>query len=244
MWQAEAPHDVHRPESDESLARPEPSLKQRLVVGLTLMIVLIAIYLLINHGITADSSRAFDVSTAWDYAIPLTPAWVWIYALNVPMPMALILGTREGREYAELAAGFTLICLIAFAIFLVFPVTTAGLRPESLGTGWSNWGLSVYYTVDGRGNCLPSLHVSLCCYSGLWGLCRFRRLPGVAYFILGIAISISTMFVKQHWIADVVVGGVLGFGVAAVQLRGLRLGPYLPGPMRRAIIPDPERPAS
>ena len=244
MGQEGAPQTDHRLADTGSVAGVEPSLKQRFVVGITLMLVLVGIYLLINHGLTAQSLTPYDVSTPWDHRIPLTPAWVWIYALNIPMPMALILSTKSGQDYAELAAGFSLICLVAFAVFMVFPVTAEGLRPETVGSGWSNWGLSVYYAVDGQGNCLPSLHVSLCCYSGLWGLCHFRRLSGVAYFILGLAISVSTMLVKQHWIADVVSGAVLGFGVAALQLRGLRLGVYLPAPMRRAINGAPETPAS
>ena len=240
MGQSNAPKTSYRHEIITSVARFEPTLKQRFVVGITLMLVLLGLYLAINHGLTAGFLTPYDVSTTWDHQIPLMPGWVWIYALNIPMPMALILSTKSGDEYAELAAGFSLICLIAFVIFLVFPVTASGLRPSALGPGWSNWGLSVYYSVDGEGNCLPSLHVALCCYSGLWGLCRFSRLSGVFYFALGLAISVSTMLVKQHWIADVISGAILGFGVASMQLRGVHLKHYLPKVMRQAINGSPE----
>ena len=213
MGQSNAPKTSYRHEITTSVARFEPTLKQRFVVGITLMLVLLGLYLAINHGLTAGFLTPYDVSTTWDHQIPLMPGWVWIYALNIPMPMALILSTKSGDEYAELAAGFSLICLIAFVIFLVFPVTASGLRPSVLGTGWSHWGLSVYYSVDGEGNCLPSF-MSPCVGTGALGLVPFLEFSGVFYFALGLAISVSTMLVKQHWIADVI-SGVLGFGVAS-----------------------------
>lgn len=67
-------------------------------------------------------------------------------------------------------------------------------------------------------NCFPSLHISVAFIAALscW---KQDRVAGGAAFALASLITVSTFFVKQHYVVDAVAGIALATGVWAIVLR-------------------------
>jgi membrane-associated phospholipid phosphatase len=213
------------------------TIQHRLVVAVLVGCCLASAYLLIN-AVSSHLGYAHDVFTSWDKSIPFSPAWVWVYSLNIPMPLLLIAVAKRAEQLEELVAGYVTIFAIAGLCFLVLPVHADLLRPDlsALPPSAAITAVGFYYGFDGVGNCLPSLHVAYSLYAGLWGLVLMPRRARWPYFLLGIAITISTMLVKQHFIADVITAAMVTGTVFYTQRRrGTRLAVFLPGALRRLI---------
>lgn len=143
-----------------------------------------------------------------DHATPLVPGLVFVYGLLysiVGLPLVLPAGRHLFRR---VALAYGLVQLISLTTFLAWPVHM-NLRPEALeATSFASWTLRFIYWIDRPSNCFPSLHVSCAMLAALCTLKVDRRIGGGAV-LLAIVISASTMFVKQHWFADVVSGAAL-----------------------------------
>jgi membrane-associated phospholipid phosphatase len=162
-------------------------------------------------GLSQDPATARPLLTRIDLALPYAPAWMFVYggvytALMLPV---FIVKDRRLFRHVSLAYCFTLV--VSFATFLAFPVTTKGFRPEveTLDTSvfWQ-WGAALNYTLDPPLNSFPSLHVATMTLATLIAL-RVDRLMGALAVVIAIFIALSTMLVKQHYVADVVAGAAL-----------------------------------
>ena len=120
--------------------------------------------------------------------------------------------------------------ITAYACFLVYP-TVAPRPPEVVGDGFAAWGLRFLYDADPPYNCFPSLHVAHSFVSALTCYRLDRRL-GHGMLLCASLVAISTVFTKQHYIADVLAGIVLAFAAYVVILRGYH-GPNVPELERR-----------
>jgi hypothetical protein len=184
---------------------------------------------------------AVNVMTSWDQAIPFIPEWVWAYNLNIPMPLFLILYAQKSEQLAEVVAGYLVLFSFSALCFVLIPVQATALRavlPDN-PSDLSMQAVAFYYWFDGVGNCLPSLHVSYSIYAGCWGLALMPRRLAWPYVAVGIAITLSTMFVKQHYVADVVLGVASALAVFGLQFgRGIAMRQWLPSRLHRFITTD------
>jgi membrane-associated phospholipid phosphatase len=80
------------------------------------------------------------------------------------------------------------------------------------------WGLRFLYDADPPYNCFPSLHVAHSFVSALTCYRLDRRL-GYGALLFASLVAISTLFTKQHYIADVVGGIVLALVAYVLILR-------------------------
>ena len=136
--------------------------------------------------------------------LPFLPIFEYLYVLTYLIG-GLVIATV--RDYATLrrllhATGLTL--LIAYTTYLLFPVYFE--RPPLEVTSLHTWLLSLEY-MDKPYNHFPSLHVALS-----WLAVFASQVSGrsrIGLYVLATAISISTLFVKQHYIADVLYGFAL-----------------------------------
>jgi membrane-associated phospholipid phosphatase len=162
-----------------------------------------------------------------DDAIPFVPQTVIFYVyLFYPMVILTMLYFTFVEYRGGYALGWSLVAINAFAlaIYVVFPVSTYWWRQELLArpiTG-NFWATQVYamFGNDTSFNCFPSLHaaVSTICFYTWYRYARVR--PGrvawaLVIFSLGVAagVILSTLFIKQHYIADEVSGMVLAWAV-------------------------------
>lgn len=161
-----------------------------------------ATYLPINHwSVDRPASVLF---LPGEERLPFVPAAEYLYVWTYVLPLALPRLLPGPREFARLTLAFWLTLAVAYGTYLAFPVyfERPALEVDSLAT----WLLALEY-LDPSYNHFPSLHVAL---SWLVFLACRPRLPWPrlgAVFVLGV--SLSTLFVKQHYLVDVLYGFAL-----------------------------------
>ncbi|MBM4366280.1 MAG: phosphatase PAP2 family protein [Deltaproteobacteria bacterium] len=161
-------------------------------------------------------------STALDAAVPVLPVMIWFYLPGYVCLFMLVLWLlRDPANFRASLVSFAGIALVAVAAF-VWLAMPAPPRPVLVPRGASEWLLAWLYGFDPAANVFPSLHVanSVLCAGIAWRL--DRRLGGVAW-ALALLVALSTVTLRQHWIADVVSGSLLGWAgvVAWARLRAL-----------------------
>lgn len=111
------------------------------------------------------------------------------------------------REYEKLVTSLAIGMIIFVIISFLYP-NGHSLRPSLKGDGIFIEMVRLLYQIDTSTNILPSLHVfnTVVCYKAMeqneW--CRKHKWVLVASGILSILIILSTMFLKQHSVVDVV----------------------------------------
>ena len=123
------------------------------------------------------------------------------------MPTFLLFVTiRDYARFRHLVRAFLLTLATAYATYLLYPVwfTRPQLEVNSLHT----WLLSIEY-LDHSYNHFPSLHVALSWLAVHASQVSIRARFGLGAIATGI--SVSTVFVKQHYIVDVLYGAWLAW---------------------------------
>lgn len=161
-------------------------------------------YLYINSKV--DTAKVYDVSLPIDRVIPLIPEWSWIYELLFIFPIFLILVLDTIDEVKRVGFSIIMCDLVAYPIFLMFPVMS--VRQEVPMNTASEILLNFIYYVDLPTNCFPSLHVAVSMVSA-FAIYHKMKFRGIWAIVLGILISLSTLFTKQHYFLDVVSGLLL-----------------------------------
>jgi len=167
--------------------------------------------------------------TALDHLVPFQPPWLAAYVslwLYVGVAPGLQRGFVDLVVYGLWAAA---LCLSGLALFYAWPTAVPPLTPAMAGAP----GFDLLKGVDAAGNACPSMHVAVAIFSAAWVEHQLRQV-GAPAWLRGInaawflAITYSTLAVKQHVVLDVLAGGLLGLGFAWLSLRW-RVGPRLGG---------------
>lgn len=181
---------------------PIVSVRERTLIA----VVLTAFYCLYHPlAVITNDMPFYTPLTALDEAVPLVPEWIYLYAF-VFLIAFIPAGFIESRNlFRKMALAYFVVQVTAFTVFIFFPVRMT-LRPDSVAVdSFVTWGLQLCYYLDKPVNCCPSLHVAL---AFLGALCTRKadRALGNVCIVLAVGISLSTMFVKQHFVLDVIVG--------------------------------------
>lgn len=156
---------------------------------------------------------------ALDRLFPLAPTWSLVYgalyAFLIVLPFFVI---QQPELIRRTVWAYLSVWSVAYICFLLYP--TVAPRPNTvMGEGFGAWGLKSLYGADPPYNCFPSLHVAhsfvsaLACY-------RMHRTLGLVAISSATLVGISTLFTKQHYVADVIGGILLALVAYAVFLRG------------------------
>lgn len=160
-----------------------------------------------------------------DDRIPLLPAFIFPYlSLYVLLVISLWRFLRaETRIFVIAALAISLDLVLSYLFFLFYQTQVE--RPVILGSDVSSSILSWLYSTDKPFNAFPSLHTSLSTLLVLlWGKAGSRIQPIIALWAA--FIIASTLFTKQHYLADVL-GGV---AIALVSYYGaVRFGNFAGG---------------
>jgi membrane-associated phospholipid phosphatase len=166
----------------------------------------IALYFVVN-ALTAGRS-AFQPLLPGEERLPLVAAAYPFYAVAYPLVILPLFLSRTRRAYLRTQVACALTSLMAFAVYLAVPMPYP--RPTLTLDGF--WGtlLAFEWSLDEPRNTFPSLHVAFgwLMYFGLRDEAPRWR-PWLLF--LAVAISISTVLVKQHFIADVGGGALLAW---------------------------------
>lgn len=171
------------------------------------------IYAVLNHG-----PAVIFVKSPLDDLIPLVPAFAIPYVSLEPFVYAslvlfLLFRTRifQSAALAMIAAWF-----VSYAFY--FFLQSFMDRPPLTGNDPLIQMIREVYASDNAYNCFPSLHTSLSTVLAIhWW--RVNQKIGVPIALWVALIVASTVFVKQHYIADVIGGLLLAFGAASFFLK-------------------------
>ncbi len=189
----------------------------------------IALYQLINRCPLFEPQV---LSMTWlDRSIPFLPQLLPLYIAYIPF----FWWTGARSEDDEMATRFFyathLQLLLCATIWLVFPVTMP--REAFYGAETLSWADAFWRWFDAPNNCLPSLHAA----NGLMFIqFNWKRPARWLHTTIALAIIASTVMVKQHYVVDLLAGGVV-YLVAATFLRSLVISEWkTPGVQKTARV--------
>lgn len=141
----------------------------------------------------------------------IIPYVLWFFVV-IGSVLYFALGSPGKKEYyqymATLGVGMTLFLIISY----VYP-NGQDLRPELTGGNPFIQAVQILYKTDTPTNIFPSMHVFnavACCVALLHNKkCRDNRIFTTGNIILAISIVLSTMFLKQHSVEDVITALIL-----------------------------------
>jgi membrane-associated phospholipid phosphatase len=157
----------------------------------------------LHELIQAQAGVPFLIDNALERSIPFLPWTIWIY-----FSFFVFIGSTvfrvEDAVFWRFILSSSLAAAIAWSIVLLLPISFA--RPDAalIESDFYRQIFTFVHNADPSHITFPSLHVGVTwiCIMLLWNRPgRMRRLT------LGIAISLSTLFTKQHLVSDVI-GGV------------------------------------
>ena len=136
-----------------------------------------------------------------DGRIPFLPGFIVFYMLyGLFLITGLILLWNKPLKRRALLISYAVVQIVSLSIFFFYQ--TAMARPELVVTGFLTYLVAYVYSGDLAVNCFPSLHAaSITC------VLYFNKERGILWWIFGLLIIVSILFVKQHYILDLF-GGV------------------------------------
>lgn len=170
---------------------------------------------IVNYG-----RESYNLAINLDAIIPFIPVFVLFYILYFPLVLLpFILFYKNLNLIKKIVYSNITVIVISHIIFLIFPVSI--IRPEVIGTTLVDLLFKLIYTIDNPVNLFPSLHVSMSLLSFLV-LFKFKRNLTLNLSIFYLLSIISTLFVKQHYLLDVVGGLTLGAIVYFIYFKNLK----------------------
>lgn len=175
----------------------------RLTVSLLLIPAILGtnlIYEPLNHG----PNRIF-LETPLDRALPVVPIFAIPYVSLIPYIGVSLLAFLfvRARVYRSAAIAMIVVWFVSYACYFLLQSYIA--RPAITGTDPFSAMVRGVYASDRPYNDFPSLHTSLSTIIAIhWW--RIDRRIGIAAAIWTALIVLSTVLIKQHYLADIVSG--------------------------------------
>jgi membrane-associated phospholipid phosphatase len=210
------------------------------VIG-NVFLMLILFYLLLNTvaydwtGQLYPAGSGFRLQTPLDTAIPFVPEMVIFYLyLFYPLVILTMLFFAFVEYRRGYALGWSLVAInaVAVLIYVVFPVSTYWYRQQLLANPivGNFWATQVYkiFGSDTSFNCFPSLHaaVSTICFFTWFQYSKAKpsivtKTTAALALVIAAGVILSTLFIKQHYIADEIAGIALAWIIGVVVFKKL-----------------------
>ena len=189
----------------------------RVTPAMVLLVCFVPVYLLIAERTHAVQGSSPEIGL--DRLIPLVPTWALVYgALYLFLILLPVFVIQDHDLIDRTVRAYLAVWMLSFVTFILYP--TVAPRPDEVeGTGFAVWGLRFLYDADPPYNCFPSLHVAHSFVSAL-ACSRVHRTLGRIALLCAALVATSTLFIKQHWVVDVVAGSLLAVAACAVFFRG------------------------
>lgn len=154
-----------------------------------------------------------------DNFIPFISSFIIIYmSFFILIPLTLFLLFRKSSQ------GFTRRILIIFILTLIYSYIiyfffqTYADRPSILSQGLFNYWVSLLYLKDAPFSSFPSIHASLSTIASIvWLREKWKLYPWVIAWAL--LIILSTVLIKQHYLADILGGATLALVISYLCLK-------------------------
>lgn len=188
------------------LLKTKPPVVRNSIMAALLFLIALPGYLVINALYSVENPIHFHLFL--DDQIPFLPwsisIYYWIYIL-IFLPIFMI---RDFELFLAGSKAYSLGILISFVFFLILPARIE--QPQiSEVKNFFDWWLLLNYTIDKPTALFPSMHVSNAFLSSIVIL-PWSKKVGYPANLFSFCICISTLTVKQHFLADVVAGFLVG----------------------------------
>lgn len=165
-----------------------------------------SLYLIANKIQIVDATEVSK--QRFDHYFQFNEHWLWIYLSSyLSIPFLYVFYFYKIKRF--FIKSFLSLTLVSFTIFMIYPTFVARSEFDSNGISWVyQFAFNILHTADSPTNCIPSLHVS----TATLVACLFLYMRNFTYFILGLIytflVSLSTLFIKQHVILDIISGAL------------------------------------
>lgn len=166
--------------------------------------------------ITERRSTRFDFSTPLDAKIPFVPGAAIVYLLLMPLLWGAPFVLRTSQAIRQFARSLQILIIISGIGFLLFPSDDPVI--PATPSGVSGFLYDIADGVNLQHNLLPSLHVGMAVVCAYAYSRQLSRTATALCWGAAAAIAIATLLTRQHYIADVFAGGVVGWLVAYASL--------------------------
>jgi membrane-associated phospholipid phosphatase len=184
--------------------------KQKNVFILFILLLVFYIYFLLN----IPHESVYILRTSLDDHIPRIPIFSIPYLAFFPFLFgAVFYSWFKNKLFRQLALSIIIVCSIAFSVFVFFQ-TYVPREPITSNDLFSRL-LQFIYSHDQPYNGFPSLHAALSTVVAVYFVCSKSKWAW-AFVTMAAIIIISTLFTKQHFIADAISGVTLGLVVTWV----------------------------
>lgn len=168
-----------------------------------------------------------------DYQIPFISAFAIIYVfIFYPFIIytigyfAFIKPEKADRFFVSLF----LVYVVSFIIYIIIPVKMIRPNPSTLPKDFLSQVMANYYLSDPPLNCFPSLHAANSTLAAYY-LSKEKEKYWWIFWVIAGSVIISTLFVRQHVIADEIAGFILAYGASLVgekyiPVKKLEIGHY------------------
>lgn len=185
--------------------------KMRDLLGLLIFPILGLMYEYLNE----NQQDAENISTAFDSLIPFVPAFIIPYMIWYLYMFGFLIyfWWKSSEVYWKTIIAITVGEIVCFIIYFFFQTTVP--RPQITGDSILLQLVSIIYNSDQPFNCFPSIHVLttmiiMLAYTQIKGT---GKIQDCITQLTGILIILSTLFVKQHVIYDVLASVILSAGL-------------------------------
>ena len=191
-----------------------------IIIGILYLILQHGIYLLGHYLALWIGFEPFLPKIPFDDLIPIVSIfiipYIWAYLFWAMGPMTVSL--CEKQHFADYMAASLISCVAGVLLLAFFPTymdrIAEGLYEVSENPDVFEKLRQFWYSLDGSAmayNLLPSFHCinSTLCYLGVAGRREIPRWFRIYSLITAVLICASTVFVKQHYVLDIVTGAAL-----------------------------------
>jgi len=170
------------------------------VLQITLIYKLIQVYFPTGHVF----NMPFIDNNVPFLSVFAVPYLLYVAVLILPFAMTF----KNKKHMLALSSSFLFSSLVCNIFYVLFPIIV--IMPEILTSTIFNRLVLFIYSIDGVTNCFPSEHVT---FSILSNLCMVNIRKKIAYYMIPATalVVIATLFIKQHYVPDVLAGMVLAF---------------------------------
>ena len=186
-------------------------LKQLLARPYSWLLLFFVLYLGVFFLLEKITLNYHLVHVALDEVIPynslfFVPYFSW-YIVFFGLPVLFL--AKDTGDYLRLCFLQFVPVLLCCAVYFIWP-TCQDLRPEN-PDGPFGWAAAILYSADPPVNVCPSIHVCSSLSAAI-GLClskRYRLRTKVLFCLWMLLIILSTVFMRQHSVIDVLWGVII-----------------------------------
>lgn len=171
----------------------------RIAISAMVIVTVLFVYSFTNSSM----NPRVDFYTALDAAIPFMPWTITIY-MSMYLLFAVAAWYVDATEFLRGLLALMIVSMLSLIGFVALPSHYPRPDPASIDAGWLRAMYESMFSFDPPGNTFPSLHVATTVTAAL--MLKDTKVWW-AWAIWGAAISLSTLTVKQHFVADVA-GGI------------------------------------